>query len=146
MTVVAKEASTARSSKGEEKGTGKGKGKRLRERRNQSKFYANSPLFYAKQGVEKREHVTESLSPFWAVEKTFQPREVNAAIQPVAFELPNMVALGGVKMPTQAKKPLWCVEMDCVINTKNIKIGDYIRISVMEPNEFEEEEADEEEE
>ena len=146
VTVIAKEASTARSSKGEEKGTGKGKCKKPRERRNQSKFYANSPLFHAKQGVEKGEHVTESLSPFWAVEKTFQQREVNAAIEPVVFELPNMAALGGVKMPTQVKKALWCVEMDCVTNTKKLKIGDYIRISVMEPNEFEEEEAEEEEE
>ena len=131
MTVVAKEASTARSSKGEEKGTVKGKGKKPRERRNNSKFYANSPLFHAKQGVEKGEHVTESLSPFLVVEKTFQQREVNAAIQPVAFELPNMAALGAVKMPTQVKKALWCVEMDCVINTKKIKLGDYTRFRVM---------------
>ena len=71
---------------------------------------------------------------------------MNAAIQPVAFDLPTMAALGGVKMPTQVKKALWCVEMDCVTNTKKLKIGDYIRISVMEPNVFEEEEAEEGEE
>ena len=71
---------------------------------------------------------------------------MNAAIESVAFEMPNMAALGGVKMPTAAKKALWCVEMDCVTNKKKLKIGDYIRISVMEPNVFEEEEAEEEEE
>ena len=95
--------------------------------------------------MEKGEHVTESLSPFWAVEKTFQPRDVNAAIESLVFEMPNMAALGGVKIPTAVKKALWCVEMDCVTNTKKLKIGDYIRISVMEPNEFDEEEAEEEE-
>ena len=77
---------------------------------------------------------------------TFCGTPVNAAIEPVVFELPNMAALGGVKMPTPVKKSLWTVEMDCVTNTKKLKLGDYIRISVMAPNEFEEEEVEEEEE
>ena len=92
-------------------------------------FFAVSPLFFAKP--PRTADVLRNFPPFWAVTKTGESKKVNMVVEAVPFEtIPAQPK--GVAMPSPTKKSLFTVTVHCMRNTRALKAGELLCISLMD--------------
>ena len=72
-----------------------------------------------------------SISPLWALNLTNKSCDVNVQMDFVTFDFSHMAPTDGFKMPNVFRRPTYSVSIECAVNTKKIKAGDVLCISVM---------------
>ena len=95
-------------------------------------FLCISPLFFARQSMNKGTNVLDVLSPFWAVGRSRIGKECNMQMEMLTFGMPPVAIAGGDKMPNPIKKQVWAADVQCCRNHKKIEAGDVLYIAAME--------------
>ena len=101
------------------------------------RFLAMSPL--DKVTAAKDLNKFGCISPFWAIRSTTKSSDVNIKTEGVPFNFIHMAPVDGFKVPNCLKRPLYSVSIECAVNTKKIKKGDQLCMSIMRGEEDESE-------
>jgi hypothetical protein len=101
-----------------------------RSQQTRETFYVNSPLFGARLGIKRHKLATNNMSPLWALTRTSSTKDVNMELVVKCFDVAPMQEVGG-KMPSAFKKPMWAALVQAAANTRKIKKGDILHLSLM---------------
>ena len=100
-------------------------------------FLAMSPLERVSSAKDRNKF--GCISPFWAIRSTTKSSDVNIKTEGVPFNFIHMAPVDGFKVPNGLKRPTYSVSIECAVNTKKIKKGDQLCMSIMRGEEDESE-------
>ena len=103
-------------------------------------FLAMSPLERVAAAKDRNKY--GCISPFWAIQSTTKSSDVNIKTEAVPFNFTHMAPADGFKVPNCLKRPTYSVSIECAVNTKKIKKGDQLCVSIMRGEEDESETDD----
>ena len=103
-------------------------------------FLAMSPLDRVAAAKDRNKY--GCISPFWAIQSTTKSSDVNIKTEAVPFNFTHMAPADGFKVPNCLKRPTYSVSIECAVNTKKIKKGDQLCVSIMRGEEDESETDD----
>jgi hypothetical protein len=104
-----------------------------------SSFYIVNPRFFVRETLKSSPNDSTAgqlktdlkFSPFWAVDRTSSSRDCNMCLEKMLFEVPSLTSLGN-KMPSASKKAMWNVVVQCATNTRKIRKGEVLYLSLMD--------------
>ena len=106
----------------------------------QSTFYIVNPRFFVRETLESSPHDSTrkqqlktdlKFSPFWALDRTSSSRDCNMCLQKMIFDLPSPIACKS-KMPSAPRKAMWIIAVQCATNTRKIRKGEVLSLSLMD--------------